>query len=211
MRVAKHWASLALAAIVLGSTSAPTPAAAQENYLGELRLFGMNWCPRMWTPAEGQLIPINQNQSLYSLFGTFYGGDGRTTFALPDLRGRSSIGFGQGTGLSNYPIGQKGGSETITMTVDNLPSHTHGATTTATLNATADTGNTDTPGNTVVLANARGTDIYGTGANGAVFRNDAITANTTLDTSGGQPKSQRGPYLAMKWCVALQGIFPPRN
>lgn len=211
MRFAKHSAGLALAAIVLGATSALMPAAAQEALLGELRLFAGTYCPRHWQAADGQILSINQYQSLYSLYGTRYGGDGRTTFALPDLRGRASIGYGQGTNLANYPIGGKGGSETIKMNSNNLPPHNHSATTTAELRGTTDTGDTDTPGNTVVLADGRGDDIYGAGPDLAPLRNDAISATTTVNQTGGQFKAQRGPYLAMNWCVALQGTFPSRN
>lgn len=115
----KRILTLAALATTFLATSAQLPSAeanAQEEYLGQVMLVGFNFCPRGTVAAEGQLLPIASNSALFSLYGTIYGGDGRTTFALPDLRGRSPISMGQGPGLGNYPEGRKGGSETFTVT-----------------------------------------------------------------------------------------------
>ncbi|WP_265587796.1 phage tail protein [Sphingomicrobium arenosum] len=103
--------TIAGAAMMAGAAALPAPAAAQEAFIGEVRTVGFNWCPRGWARMDGQLLPINQNQALFSLLGTTYGGDGRTTFALPDMRGRVALHQGNGPGLQNRPIGQTGGLE----------------------------------------------------------------------------------------------------
>src|SRR6056297_1754420 len=119
-----------LAATVALSTAAllsPKPAEAQafEQFLGQIMMVGYNFCPRGWANADGQLLPISSNSALFSLYGTTFGGDGRTTFALPDLRGRVPIHPGQGIGLPNYTLGQRGGQASITLGIDNLPPHEH--------------------------------------------------------------------------------------
>ena len=106
---------------------AQTAHATAEPFIGEVAIFGGNFCPRAWAEAAGQLLPINSHQSLYSLYGTYYGGDGRSTFALPDLRGRVPVSVGTGTGLSTYTQGQRVGTETRTLTVPEMPSHNHTA------------------------------------------------------------------------------------
>jgi len=159
-------------------------AYAVEPFIGEIRYVGFNFCPRGWTSAEGQLLAISQYQALFSLYGTMYGGDGRTSFGLPDLRGRNAINAGQGPGLSNYRMGQKGGQETVTITQANMPSHTH---------QVSAEGNGTTPGVTAAPRSATGKKV------------------TTTPSGGGQSLNNMTPYLTVKACVALQGIYPSRN
>ncbi len=148
-------------AVLLFAAAAPlmwvaTDARAQmEPFIGQVSLFANNFCPRGWTEANGQLIAISQNTALFSLIGTIYRGDGRSTLALPDLRGRAPEGFGQGPDLSNIPQGARGGAEQVTIPVAQVPSHAHAATTlveiTSTLNAAAGVAATGTPAGGVVL------------------------------------------------------------
>ena len=121
----------------------------QEPYLGDVRMFGGNFAPRTWAFCDGRLLSISQNSALYSLLGTTYGGDGITTFALPDLRGRVPVGQGQAPGLSNYVMGQRAGTEQVTLLMSNLPSHNHG------LFATQQDANTSTVGSTVLTGTAK--------------------------------------------------------
>lgn len=174
-------------------------AHAQEKYLGEVMLVGFTFCPRGTAAAEGQLLAINSNQSLFALYGTTYGGDGRTTFALPDLRGRVPVGAGQGPGLSNVRQGQESGAETTTLNVANLPAHSH------TLNASSTNGNSDSPVGNVQARKPR-TNVYGTGG-----ANAAMSGTSIGITGGGQAFSVRDPYVAMRYCVVTSGIFPSRD
>jgi microcystin-dependent protein len=188
----------AIASAVLAFSIGGT-AAAQECFIGEVRYFAGNFTPRNWAIAQGQLLPINQNQALFSIIGTFYGGDGRTTFALPDLRGRFAVGPGQGPGLSNFSVGQKGGAETATLNTNNLPPHSHN------LQASTNAGTSGTPGGNV-LANTGRDAVYG--AAGAM----ASMGGSSIGTTGaGQAFSTRDPYLAINPIICLQGYFPSRN
>lgn len=192
---------LILGVMMLGSVLAPRHAEAQaEPLLGQVSLFGFNFCPRNWAAADGQLLPIASHTALFSLFGTIYGGDGRTTFALPDLRGRSAIGQGTGPGLSTFRIGQRGGAETVTLTTPNLPSHNHP------VNATKSIGDKGGPGGDFLAAGGDGHQAYHNGPPDRVM-DPAMIGNT----GGSQPFAIRDPFLAMQWCVALQGIFPSRS
>jgi microcystin-dependent protein len=164
-----------------------------EPFLGSIIIFGGNFAPRGWAFCAGQLLPINQNTALFSLLGTTYGGNGQTTFALPDLRGRAPIGFGQGPGLSNYDLGQQGGVENVTLTIPELAAHTH-----------------TQPASTAEETTNRPSNAFP--AKGGVY---AGTSDTTMGaggaTGGGQPHENRQPYTAMNYIIALQGIFPSRN
>jgi microcystin-dependent protein len=198
--------STALATALSLSAAAWSPNAAacgSESYLGTVCTFGFNFCPRGWTEAGGQLLPIAQNQALFALLGTQFGGNGQTTFALPDLRGRAVIGTGQGPGLSSVIVGQVGGQENVTLTQAQMPAHTH----TAQVKGTASTGNTDSPTGAVPARLPR-SNIYSNGGG-----SDATMATTvTIGTAGGSaPVNVRNPYLGMTTCIALQGIFPSRN
>ena len=168
-----------------------------ESYIGELRCFGFNFVPQDWAACNGQLLPINQNTALFSLLGTMYGGDGRTTFALPDLRGRSAIGAGQGNGLGNYTQGEQGGVESVTLTAQQVAPHTHpvsGGT-----DATAKNPSGAVPGYTADASSYSTTPSV------------AMSAAMVGPNEGGQPHENRPPYLALNWCIALNGIFPTRS
>lgn len=193
----------------LGLASPPASACSTEPYIGSLCLFAGNFAPRGWALANGQLLAISQNSALFSILGTTYGGDGRTTFALPDLRGRAPLSAGTGPGLPNFSLGQSGGGVTTSLTTANMPSHTHSATVSTTV-ANED-GNTDSPAG-ALHASASRTDIYftGTPANPDQMAANAVTV-TIGNTGGGQIFSTQSPYLAMNWIIALEGIYPSRN
>ncbi len=167
-----------------------------EPFLGQIQAFGFNFAPRGWAFCNGQLLPIAQNTALFSLLGTIYGGDGRTTFALPDLRGRVSMQFGTGPGLSSYSIGEKGGAEQITLITSQMPSHNHSA------NAAAEEADQNKPaGNTLASS-----QIYKT-----INPDATLNAGTIGNTGGNLPHPNIQPFLIINWCIALQGIFPSRN
>lgn len=169
-----------------------------EPFLAEVRMVGFNFAPRGWAFCDGQILPINQNQSLYSLLGTTYGGDGRTSFALPDLRGRTPIHVGRSNGGSEHQLGQKSGEETHTLSANEMPQHTH------TLRGTNTGNGTASPANNV-FANA-GTDLYNS-ADSLVDMNAGVVTNV----GGGQAHENVQPYLALNFCIALRGLFPSRN
>jgi len=161
-------------------------------FIGQLLLASWNYAPRGFTMCNGQLLPINQNQALFSLLGTTYGGDGMTTFALPNLQGRAPIGFGEG-----IVQGQAGGEESHTLSQAEVPPHIHS------LNAYA-TADTDVPA-TALLAGG-GAAVYTAAANLT-----PMNAGTISTVGGSQAHENRQPFLVMNWCIALQGIFPTRN
>jgi microcystin-dependent protein len=165
-----------------------------EPFLGQIILFGGNFAPRGWAFCNGQLLAINQNTALFSLLGTTYGGNGQTTFALPDLRGRVPLHFGQGPGLSSYTEGQVGGAESVTLLATQMPAHTHSQP------ATAGDETTNRPNAAVP-------------ARGGVYANTPDGSNLAATTSagGGQPHTNLQPYLTLNYCIALEGIFPSRN
>jgi microcystin-dependent protein len=164
-------------------------------FLGEIRAFPYNFAPRGWAFCNGQLLPISQNQALFSLLGTTYGGDGQITFALPDLRGRAAISSGQGPGLSNYILGEETGTESVTLTTNQLPAHTHPSA------VSSDPGTSPSPAGKLP---ARG-GAYGTTNPGAAAATQVGAAG------GGQPHTNLPPTLTINYCIALQGIFPSRN
>lgn len=176
-----------------------TSAMISEPLLGSIMLFAGNFAPRGWAFCNGQLLPISQNQALFSIIGTLYGGDGRTTFGLPDLMGRAPIGAGQGPGLSNYSLGSKIGSETNTLTVNNLPSHSH------LLRGSSSPGTSNSPAGNVPAVNRDGILHYGSVADA-----DMSSAGIT-NTGVNQPVNNVQPVLAVNYCIALQGIYPARS
>ena len=196
-------ASAAMAITAVAAT--PKPAKAQADpLLGQLMLFGGNFCPRGWAKTDGQLLPIAQWSALFSLLGTTYGGDGRTTFGLPDLRGRSPIGEGNGPGLGSYSWGQKGGTVNFTLTTANMPSHNH----TGTLRASTAVGDSANPNNKALAVDASGDRIYHT----AGATNDMAAGILKIDNNGGnQAVNKRSPFTSMYWCIATQGVYPSRN
>lgn len=169
-----------------------------EPFLAEVRMVGFNFPPRGWALCDGQILPINQNQSLYSLLGTTYGGDGRTSFALPDLRGRTPIHVGRSNGGAQHELGQKSGEETHTLSTNEMPQHTH------TLLAT-NTGDGSTSPADNVFANA-GADLYNP-ADSLVDMNAGAVSNV----GEGEAHENMQPYLALNFCIALRGLFPSRN
>ena len=173
---------------------------AQEPILGEIRMFAGNFAPIGWAFCQGQLLPIAQNQALFSLLGTTYGGDGRTSFALPDLRGRVPVGFGQGPGLSNRVIGDQFGSELVTLNINQMPSHYH------TVNAVTTEGNQNLPTNSLP-ANTKTLDKEYSDANA----NTTMKATMVNPTGGNQPFGVSQPSLGVNFIIALQGIYPSRN
>jgi microcystin-dependent protein len=189
-----------------------------EPFLGMIILVPYNFAPQGWAFCAGQILPISQNTALFSLLGTTFGGNGQTTFALPDLRGRVPLGTGQGPGLSNYDVGQNGGTESVTLTVNEMPTHTHPIALnnlTATANARNTAGNSQTPVGSVPAVEAAGvTATYSNAAPNATMAPGAIsvTGTATAGPMGASlPVPILPPYLAVNYCIALQGIFPSRN
>ena len=172
-------------------------------FLAEIRLMAFNFAPHGWATCDGQLLPINQNQALFSLLGTQFGGNGTTTFALPDLRGRTGLGAqNQGNGLSAYSVGEVTGVESVTLTTANLPAHSHPVNTTS-ATAVSDDPHSGTLGKPNVAA--RFQDLYRADKSG--LANAGAIGNST----GGQPHENRQPYPVLLYAIALQGIFPPRQ
>ena len=177
-----------------------------EGMIGEIRMFGGNFAPRTWALCEGQLLPISQNTALFSILGTIYGGDGRTTFGLPELRGRAPIQHGRGPGLSDYRQGAKGGTERVILNQTEIPAHTHAAD--FKVGVSSKPADTDDPSGSV----------FGVGSDDA-FREEA--ANATMDassvsgtianTGGSQAHTNMQPYLAINFIICLQGVFPSRS
>lgn len=193
---------MALAAAA-GLSSAPAPATAQEFFIGQILYLPYNFCPRATTAAAGQLLPIAENTALFSLYGTIYGGDGRTTMGLPNLKGRIPVHMGRGPGLSDRRIGSVMGAASVTLTQNNLPSHTH----TPSLNVTTATGASGNPtGGAIAMSNSA---AYA----GRASFDTALQAGTAhLDTQGGsQPFNLLMPTETLQPCVVLQGIYPSRN
>lgn len=170
-----------------------------EPFLAEIRMVGFNFAPRGWAFCDGQLLPINQNQSLYSLLGTTYGGDGRTTFALPDLRGRTPIHFGTADSGSSYQLGQKSGEETHTLSTAEMPGHSHA------LNASLSNATTAVPADNL-LATTTTADVYNEANNLQAMNPASITPH-----GGGQAHENMQPFLALHFCIALRGLFPSRS
>lgn len=172
-----------------------------EPFLAEVRIYGFNFAPRGWAFCDGQILPINQNQSLYSLLGTTYGGDGRTTFALPDLRGRAPMHVGRSNGGGYHTLGQKSGEETHTLAANEMPEHDH------TLHASSTDGDTVNPGGHLLAREP-----------GLIYQEDApesdlvpIRSGSIANVGGGQAHENMMPYVALNFAIALQGLFPSRN
>jgi microcystin-dependent protein len=185
-----------------------------DVFVGQIKLFPFNFPPIGFAFCQGQLLPISQNTALFSLLGTTYGGNGTSTFALPNLQGAVPLGFGQGPGLSLRTQGMTGGSETITLTTPEMPRHTH-ALTALSVACHNGKGNERTPvGNLLATESAGVTATYASASPSATMRAGSIAAsgNATVASAGsGNSHENRQPYLAMNYCIALQGIFPPRS
>jgi microcystin-dependent protein len=171
-----------------------------DPFVAEIRIFPFNFAPTGWAFCDGQLLPISQNTALFALVGTFYGGDGKSTFALPNLQGSAPMQPDQGPGLSDYDLGQTGGSETVTLLQSEIPAHTHQMRA-----ATQDPAN-------VKLVNPNAS--FGISQGGPVYQDTADTqlAFEALSPAGGSlPHNNMMPYLTLTFCIALQGVFPPRS
>lgn len=173
-----------------------------DQFVGEIRMFGCNFAPKGWAQCNGQLLPISQNTALFSILGVSYGGDGRSTFALPNLQGSAALHWGNGPGLSPYVVGETGGSTTVTLLQSEMPGHTHAA-------------NAKTSGNT---ANPDGL-VWGnpTARPAPNFFTNSIGTATVMNAQaigirgGSNPHNNLMPYRVVNFCIALTGVFPPRS
>jgi microcystin-dependent protein len=169
-------------------------------FIAEIRMFGFNFAPRGWVFCNGQLISISQNTALFSLLGTTFGGNGTTTFAIPNLQGRTPIGARQGPSLSDYVLGQSGGAATHALSVAELPAHTHSLAVVAAADGAAD------------RANARGNVLAKpSDSSYTTAVADTTMAPATVSASGGNAHNNMQPYVGINFCIAVQGIFPARN
>jgi microcystin-dependent protein len=176
-------------------------------FVAEIRMFGFNFPPRGWAYCDGQLLPISQNTALFSLVGTFYGGDGKSTFGLPNLQGYAATNQGQGAGLQEWFIGETQGENTVTLIQSEMPAHNH------TLVATSANGNGQAATNGQLAKGFKGNlqssntaKMYSASAPNTAMRVDSLAI-----TGGSQPHNNLMPYLTLNFCIALQGIFPPRG
>lgn len=172
-------------------------------FVAEIRVFGFNFAPVGWAMCNGQLLPISQNTALFSLLGTFYGGDGKSTFALPNLQGAAAMHQGQGPGLSQRFLGEQSGAEFVTLLQSEIPVHTHSVQTHA-----ADPGDLQAPSTTRALARSGNGFLY----NPTTNANTGIAAPQAIGVTGvSLPHNNMSPYLTLNFCIALQGVFPPRS
>jgi microcystin-dependent protein len=186
--------------LVFATLSFSNNLSAQDFYIGEIRMFAGNFAPQGWMKCEGQILSGAEYSALFSLLGTTYGGNGTTNFALPDLRGRAPIHYGQGPGLSAYSIGQQGGTESTTLTVNNLPAHNHS------INGIVEDGNNASP---------TGNFPAGTKLLDPEYSNSGtvtpMNANMAGYTGGNAPVNNMQPYLTVTYIIALEGIYPTQN
>lgn len=203
MKLVKTISVAAVASGISLVSTAPVQAQVDTPFIGQVSAFAGSYCPRNWMGADGTLIAISQNSALFSLYGTTYGGDGVTTFALPDLRGRRPISDGNGPGIGTYSLGERSGSTQFTLTLANLPSHNH----IGTMRASNLPGDTANP-NDNSLATTGSERIYHTGAPAVNMDIGTVALN---NSGGNQPVGKMSPYLAIRWCVSMFGIFPSRN
>lgn len=171
-----------------------------DPFVAEIRIFPFNFAPKGWAWCDGQLLPLSQNTALFSLLGTTYGGDGKSTFALPDLQGSAPMHPGQGPGLSLHDLGEMGGSETVTLLQSEIPSHSHA------LRANVlDPGDTNVPSPSASLTLSSGGTLY------QPTTNVQLAVETLAPAGGDQPHNNLQPYLTFYFNIALQGVFPPRG
>jgi microcystin-dependent protein len=168
-------------------------------FVAEIRIFGCNFAPTGWAQCNGQLMPISQNTALFSLLGTQYGGDGRSTFALPDLQGSVAMHTDQYSGGVQYPIGSIGGSQSVTLLQSEIPQHTHF------LRAASDLADKGLPSPNTVIARSSGGGIYNTAANLV-----AMAPNSLAPAGSSLPHNNMQPSVTLNYCIALQGVFPQR-
>jgi microcystin-dependent protein len=171
-----------------------------EPFVAQVQIFPYNFAPLGWALCQGQILAISQNTALFSLIGTFYGGDGKSNFALPDLRSRSAIGAGTAPGLTPRVVGEEAGEETVTLLPNQIPAHTHPA------NCNSGVGTDYGPSGDVWAADAGGNNEYGSKPIAG-----QMSPNAVLPVGGGQPHNNLQPYVGMNYCIALQGVFPARS
>lgn len=172
-----------------------------DPFVAEIRIFGFNFPPKGWAFCNGQLLAISQNTALFSLVGTYYGGDGKSTFALPDMQGNAPMNWGQGPGLSNYDLGEMAGSEFVTLLQGEMPSHSHG------LQAANFNASDNIPTSNDLARGAGGLNAYAA-PGGAVAQMSPLSIGFQ---GGDQPHNNMMPYLTMNFCIAMQGVYPPRT
>jgi microcystin-dependent protein len=169
-------------------------------FVAEIRIFPFNFPPTGWAFCQGQILPLSQNTALFSLLGTTYGGDGKSNFALPNLQGSIPIQQGQGPGLSLYDLGETGGSDTVTLQQTEMPSHNH-----AMSAETQVDGNKGAPSPSTTFARSKGGSLY------QAANNVTMSPNVVAPAGGNQPHNNLMPYLTFNYCIALQGVYPPRT
>jgi len=172
-----------------------------DPFVAEIRIFPFNFAPKGWAFCDGQLLPLSQNTALFSLLGTTYGGNGKSNFALPDLQGRGAMHPGQGQGLSLRDLGEMGGAETVTLLVSEIPFHTH------TMQAFATPADLKEPQAGAVLTRNQNGAIYNTNNSNLV----QMAPQALTPAGGSLPHNNMQPYLTLSFCIALQGVFPPRG
>jgi microcystin-dependent protein len=171
-----------------------------DPFVAEIRILGCNFAPRGWAFCNGQILPISQNTALFSLLGTNYGGNGTSNFGLPNLQGAAPMHWGQGPGLSDYQVGESSGQSSVTLLASEIPSHSHS------LQGSSRPANNPVPGPTNLIAASRGFNAYGAATN------LASADPLAVGSSGSSlPHNNMQPYLVLNFCIALQGVFPPRS
>ena len=173
-----------------------------DPFVAEIRIFAGNFAPRGWALCDGQLLPISQNTALFSLLGTFYGGDGRSTFGLPNLQGAAAMHQGQGPGLASRSIGETGGATSVTLIQSEIPLHNH------LIQGSTENGTLKQPSPTEFLARSKGGNLYQSNTSASL-----VTMNPqSFSVAGGsQPHNNMQPYLTLTYIIALQGVFPQRS
>jgi microcystin-dependent protein len=171
-----------------------------DPFVAEIRIYPFNFAPKGWAFCDGQILPLSQNTALFSLLGTTYGGDGRSNFALPDLQSRAPMHPGQGPGLSLHDLGEASGTESVTLLESEIPSHSHGL--------TASNGQSDMPVGSPSSGLARYPQAYQTNASTNLV---AMAPEAIASAGGSQPHNNLMPYLTLDFCIALQGVYPPRT
>lgn len=182
-----------------------------DPYLAEIRLFAGNFAPRSWAYCDGQLLPIAQNQALFSLLGTMYGGDGRTTFALPDLRGRVPISPGNGGGLSDRRQGQRGGQVNVTLLSTQMPSHTHTARAGGGIQTGTGKGDSGNPQGNYIDDSSIATDLFKPTGGGAIMKGGEGITVANQPSGGSQAHNNMQPSMAINYIICTNGIFPSRS
>jgi microcystin-dependent protein len=173
-----------------------------DPFVAEIRIFPFNFAPKGWAFCDGQILPLSQNTALFSLLGTTYGGNGKSNFALPDLQGRVPMHPGQGPGLSLHDLGETGGSETVSLLESEIPSHSH------TLRAwSQDPGDRFSPTN-ASLSRSNNGNAWAAANSGSLAQ---MASNAIAPNGGDQPHNNMQPYLTLNFCIALQGVYPPRT